>query len=435
MIKYIIILLISTFPIVSFSQLTFSYEEYISEVLAKDFGILMMKNEQQIAANENNIGAAGYLPRISMDARQDFTVNSARQEFLGGQTNEADNAQNRAFDVGGLLEWTFFDGFKMFATDKKLNHLEETAQLNTRAEIEFKIYEASIQFYTYLLLKEMQSTYETAVDLSKLRFEDMQNKFENGVATKVELLQSELDLTADSSALLLNQKELRNIKIQLAKMITLPLDEEFSVNGQLPESISPIAWEDILDQANEKNTNLLLAKSALAVRESEKKEALSRFYPQLGFYAAYNLNTAQNEVGFLLSNRVYGPSVGLTLRWDILDQLSRFQELKNAKIHIENAELGLKEQQLFISSELKKAFNEFEWASKTLSFELRNKVSTNNIVEIAKVSLDAGTITALELREIQFSLIEAQRRILSTQLDYVTAKLNLDLQTGKWSVL
>lgn len=414
------------------AQKSFTYESFLSEVLSNDFGIQLIKNDLSISENNNNIGAAGYLPRISIDARQDLSINSARQEFLSGQINEANNARNRDFNIGGLLEWTFFDGFKMFATDKKLDQLEETARLNLRAEIEMKMYEASITFFTFLLLEEMKQTYETAVNLSIIRFKDTQNKFKNGVATKIELIQSRLDLTADSSALIQNEKELANIKVQLNQLIASSPDEEIEIQGELPKTQERFDWKWLVDQLKEKNTQLLIAKSNIAIREQENKEAMSRFYPQLGFYAGYNLNTAQNEVGFLLSNRVYGPSFGLTMRWDILNQLSRYQTLKNAKINLHNAELIEKEQTLFIESELQKAFNNYEWSSTALNFELRNKESAEEIAEISKQAFEAGTLTNLELREIQFSIVEAQRRILTTQIDYITAKLNLQLQTGVW---
>lgn len=415
------------------AQKSFTYEAYLSEVLSNDFGIQLVKNELLTSENENNIGAAGYLPRISIDARQDLTINSARQEFLSGQINEASNARNRDFNIGGLLEWTFFDGFKMFATDKKLDQLEETARLNLRAEIEIKMYEASITFFTYLLYREMGKTIETALELSNIRWRDTQHKFENGAATKIELIQSQFDLTADSSAFIQNEKELANMKVQLNRLIARSGDTEIEIKGELPFHVEKVDWTTLSDQLKEKNTQLLLAKSNIAIREQEKNEALSRFYPQLGFYAGYNLTTAQNEVGFLLSNRVYGPSFGLTMRWDILDQLSRYQSFKKSKINLQSADLIEKEQTLNIASELQKAYNNFKWSSKSLNFELRNKQSAEEIAKISLQAFEVGALTNLELREIQFSIVESQRRILTTQIDYITAKLNLQLQTGFWS--
>lgn len=416
-------------------QETYTISSYVQEVLEKDFQVAFMKNEVEIAANENNIGAAGYLPRISLDATRDISIiSSARQEFLGGQVNEIDDAQNRSFDAGALLEWTIFDGFKMFATDKKLNYLEETAQLNLRAEVEMKAYEASVAFYTYLLLQQQRNIYQKAIDLSKARLKYTENKRDNGAATRLELEQAKMDLTADSAIFMNNEYALKKIVNQLNTLIAKPADAHIEIEGNLPEHIERKSWENFQETAEANNTSLLLAKSNLAVRNYEKKEVLSRFYPQLGVYANYNFQTAQNEVGFLLNNRVAGPGFGVTLRWDILDQLSRVQELKNARIREANAELLQEQEELFINAELKDAFEQFNWAEKNVSFELRNRVAAEDIAGIAQRSFEAGTLTPIELREIQFGIVEAENRLLAAQLEYVTARLNLSLITGEWEL-
>src|SRR5690554_1058010 len=104
----------------SIGQERIGLEQVVNRVLNQNFGIQIAKIDTEIAKNQNNPGAAGYLPTLDLQATQDLGMSSARQEFLTGDVNEADNAKNRAFSAGAMLNWTFFDGFKMFATDKKL---------------------------------------------------------------------------------------------------------------------------------------------------------------------------------------------------------------------------------------------------------------------------------------------------------------------------
>src|SRR5690606_12272074 len=156
-----------------------------------------------------------YLPTISILADQNWSQTSARQEFLTGQVNEANNAKNTALNLGAALNWTFFDGFRMFARDKKLDLMEESAQLNLRAEMEMKVYQASISYYTLLVLKEMNSIYEESISLTKARYDQMWSKFENGAISQMEFIQTQLDLTADSSLYLNNLREIQAIKAGL----------------------------------------------------------------------------------------------------------------------------------------------------------------------------------------------------------------------------
>lgn len=414
----------------SIGQEKYTLEDFIGEVLANDFGINIMKKEYQIAQNENNIGAAGYLPRISIDAQQDLTINTARLEFLSGDVNEAQNARNTGFNTGAFLEWTFFDGFKMFATDKKLDYLEETAQLNLRAEMEMKVYEASIAFYTLLLLQEMKEVYEQSIELSKNRYDYIERRLNNGAATKIELIQAQLDLTADSASYLSNLREIEEVSSSMNTLLTRSPDSPIQAEGSLPKPDDQLSWEALKEKANTQNTSILLAKSNIAIRDKEQKEVKSRYYPQLGFYAAYNFARSENEIGFLRTNRAYGPSVGLTLRWDILDQLSRYSGMKNAKLQIETSELQEKQEKIFIESELRRAYVNYNWSEKNINFELRNQLAIEEIVKATEQAFETGAISPLELREVQFGIVEARSRLLATQLDYITAKLNIALTVG-----
>jgi outer membrane protein len=428
--KYFVFILIVFTPFLSFNQVQYTLETFVNEVLQNNYGIRIVRNDMAIAKNNNNIGNAGYLPTIAFDMRQNLTVNSARQEFLSGQINEADNAINRSFDAGVALEWTFFDGFKMFATDKRLDLLEDQARFNLLAEIEMKVYEASVGFYTSLLLQKQQNILEESIQLALERKKFVETRITAGAASELELLQTQLDLNADSSAYLANKREQATLKSDLNRLMAAPVDREITFSGELPIEISEITWEQISETARNQNTSILLAKANIAIAEQQKKEVVSRFYPQIGLFANYNFGQSQNEVGFLLSNRSFGPSVGLYARWDILDQLSRYSGVKNAKILMESAEYAEKEQELMISSELRKSYESYQWAVKNLSFELRNQINTENIVSISESAFEAGTLTPLELRELQFGILAAENRLLLAQIEFITAKLNIALTSG-----
>jgi outer membrane protein TolC len=292
------------------------------------------------------------------------------------------------------------------------------------------VYEASAGYYTAILLRKQQDILEASIQLALERKLFVENRMAAGAASELELLQTQLDLNADSSAFLANMREQAILKSELNKLIAQPVDSELELLGELPTEISEISWEQILETAQNQNTAILLSKANLAIAEQQRKEVASRFYPQIGLFANYNFGQSQNEVGFLLSNRSFGPSVGLYARWDILDQLSRYSGVKNAKIMVESTEFAQKEQELLISNELRKSFESYQWSLKNLSFELRNQNNTESSVAISTKAFQAGALTPLELRELQFGLLAAENRLLMAQIEYITAKLNIALTSG-----
>ncbi|PWH81355.1 TolC family protein [Brumimicrobium oceani] len=426
------ILLLSS---LSIAQEKLGLEQVVSRVLSQNFGIQIAKIDTEIAKNENNIGAAGYLPTLDVQATQDLAQSTARQEFISGDVNEATNASNRAFSAGAMLNWTFFDGFKMFATDKKLEELERFSELNLRASMEMKIYEAVVNYYTLLSLQEMEEVYTGAIELSKMRKDYMQSRFNSGAANRIQLMQAELDLTADSAAYIANQQSQAQVKADLSKVLQLPVTEEIIVEGDLGAQEKKQEWNAIASQFMEQNTSIMQAKSNIAISELSTKEAQSRFYPQLSFYAAYDYGNSVNEVGFLASNRSYGPSIGITAKWSILNHLSRATELKNSRLNEERSQLAYQNDSINALADLRNYYEVMQFAEEKLLFEQRNISQTKSIIDISETALKAGSITPLELREIQYSAIQAEGRLLQSQIEYQTARLNISLLSGGFQSL
>ncbi len=430
--KLILLSIIIAGSFLANGQNEFTRDQFLAEVLAKDYGILIVKNSAIIAENNNNIGNAGYLPTITVNADQNWTISNARQEYFSGQINDVKGANNQSLNVGASLNWTFFDGFKMFATDKKLDRLEEAAYLNLRAEMEMKMYQASIAFYTLLQLQEMNDLYTESIDFSLARYNQIKTKVDNGAAREVQLIQSRLDLTADSAALLYNERSIASLKSQLNTLIARDPSTEFIPSGEFPITIEQLSWEDLRNRTLENNASLLFSKSMIAVSELERKEAISAYYPQLAFYAGYNYSNVQNEVGFLLNSRTTGPQFGLTVKWDILNRLSRIQNVRNSKVSIENSQLMSEQTSLSVQSELRDAYLMYEWALKNYQFEERNQLIAEEIASIQEQSFNSGALTAIELRTFQFAVIEAKNRLLTSRMDYISGLLSIQLLTGEF---
>ena len=427
-----ILLIFSVFGLSA--QDTLTLEKIIASVLENNFAIKIERNNTQIITNENNIGNAGYLPTIGVLANQNWGSNNTRQEFFSGQVNQAANAKNESKNASLALNWTFFDGFKMFATDKRLQMEEDLAILNLKANMEMKIYQASVIYYTLIQEQSLIIAYEQALQLSRDRLTLTELKVNNGSETQLQLIQAKLDLTADQSNLLQLRKQLNDLKMNLNYLLGRAANELVNVQGVFNESPF-LTWENALTIAKEQNSQLLMAKSRIAVSDMQRKEVQSLYFPQLSFFAQYTYGSSQNEVGILNSNRTFGPGIGLTFSWNILDRLSTYTAMKNSTISQENAHLAELEQQLFVETELRKVYTDYEWANEQLQLEQQNILNVTETFSIAKNSFENGALTSLELRNIQYAIVEAESRLLTSQLSLNITKLNLSLTTGNFKGL
>jgi outer membrane protein TolC len=110
-------------------------------------------------------------------------------------------------------------------------------------------------------------------------------------------------------------------------------------------------------------------------------------------------------------------------------------ESKNTRLEIDNADLARQERELLVTTELRSAFLDYEWALQNLRSEWQNLETIQAGEEIMKKVMEIGSVTPLQLREFQFSLVAAQSRLIQAKLEYMTALLNLSLCTGDFSQL
>lgn len=428
---YICFIFLSTAAV---AQETLSFETVIKRTLEKNFAVLIERKSVAIAENNNNIGAAGYLPTVGVQADQSFSNNNTRQVFYSGQVNEKNGANNNALVATARLNWTFFDGFAMFARDKRLQLQEDLAGVNLTARMEMAIYQAAILYYSLQYNKQIQAVYEEAITLSKERFDLISLKHQQGAANDLQLLQSQLDLNADSSNYLNHLNMVSQMKADLAIVMGEQAEFAFEISPEIVP-IQTISFEQIRESALSQNTSLLLQKSQLAIIDQQRKELQSRYYPQLSLYAQYAVNLSKSEVGILSSNRSLGPGVGLTLSWSILDGLSKVTSVKNNQLEKESVELGIQQQEQTVLAEVGNAWRDYEHASRLYNLESKSIVNTTEMFQIAQKSFENGSLTQFELREIQFSIIQAKNRQLLAELNLRTASLNLQLFTGDYKRL
>ena len=432
--KNSILVFLIFFSIKAFSQQVLSFEEVIKRTLEKNFDVLIQRNNVQIADNSNNIGAAGYLPTIGVNADQNWTTTNTRQEFYSGQVNEKNGANNNSLTASARLNWTFFDGFAMFARDKRLQLQEDLATVNLTAQMEMSIYQASVLYYSLQYYKRMQVVYEEAIQLSKERFDLISLRSKNGAASDLELLQAKLDLNTDSSNYLNHLNQIGKMKADLAMVMGEAGNMEFEVADNIPP-LPLLSQATILENALSQNTSLLIQKSQIAIIDQQRKELQSRYYPQLSFYTQYSATISKSEVGLLASNRSLGPGIGFTLSWTILDGLSNVTAVKNNKLQKENAEFAVEKQEQTIKTEVDKAWQDYTFSERMYRLENNSIVNTTEMFEIAQKSFENGSLTQFELREIQFSIIQAKNRQLTSEFNLRTAVLNLSLFTGDYKKL
>jgi outer membrane protein TolC len=411
------------------SQDTLTLFQAIEIGLENNYSIRIQKNELGIAENNNTIGNAGMLPSVDLEVSPDMSVSSANSRYISGTEKNVSNASNNSFTAGIKLSWTLFDGLAMFAKKNTFDILEQIGETKARLAAENTITQIILTYYGIVQQIKLVRVQAEAVDLSMERKNLAEARISIGAGSKMMLLQSTVDLNADSARLLTEMAALNNLKATLNRIMGRFPEFAFEVQDllSLDENLS---YADLTAKLSDQNSELMMGRNNQQAAHLALTEARADRYPSLDLDAAYNFNRSKSQSGFLESNRAYGPTVGLTLSYNLFDGFNTGRNIRNADIGVSSADLKQKETELDLRTTLFSTYENYRMNLAIIRLETSNCKAAKTNVEVAIEKYKLGSISDLELREIQVKYIDAQFQLVLAQYRAKSAETELLRMTG-----
>src|SRR5689334_4683504 len=149
-----------------YSQRVLSIEEAIGTAVKNNYDILLVKNDAQSAAVDYSYAYAAFLPQLNGTAGKVWNDNNQKQNFLDGRKRSADvNSSNVTAAVN--LEWTLFDGLKMFATRNRVEQLKEFGEANIKVQVVNSIAAVINNYYNIVRQKQQLRALDTLMTINE----------------------------------------------------------------------------------------------------------------------------------------------------------------------------------------------------------------------------------------------------------------------------
>ncbi len=381
-----------------YCQTTLSLNEVIDIALENNYSIRIAQNNERIAANSNTRGNAGFLPRLNTNGNVTRTINNTKQKFFSGDERQGIGAATTAVRLGLGLTWTAFDGFRMYATKDRLDLEEQRSKAFTRNEMQSLVTTIQNVFFGAVRTEQQIEIIQQSIALNLALKELAEAKLKIGTGTSLEVLQTANRLSIDSSALLNLRDQSLRAQIALNRLMQRPADLRFSVPTDIPPFILP-SLEELTQMALQENHQLQLLAFDEKIALTQIKEARANLYPTIDLNAGYNYNFSRAEVGFLLSNRTFGPTVGLTANYDIFTGRNLKKDIANAHIFKENVQLSKSDLEENLKSDMATLYQEYSALQELLELELRNLDTAARNTLLARELYRSGRATNFDVRQ------------------------------------
>ncbi|MGK7391940.1 MAG: TolC family protein [Candidatus Cyclobacteriaceae bacterium M2_1C_046] len=409
MMRILIVFIFLLKAVTASAQDSLTLEQAIEAALYNNYAIQIADNDLQIAANNVTRGNAGFLPIVDLTASQNNSVVNGEQ-IIGPDVREIDGRKNKSTVVGGVIDWTIFDGRRMFFNYDRLKTIRSQAEADLQLQIETIIYNITTTFYLTALEQERMNSFKSNLALSEERTSLAKDLYEVGRASKLEWLQAQVDLNADKSVILRQQDLLATRKYELLQLMAVDDTIDFVINYKIKLD-EPLNLQVLLDQMETQNKQLVSFRRAMEIAATNEKIIKSNMLPSLAVFTGYNYSEIQRAVGFAFTSNTTDWSYGFTARLRIFDGFNVRREIENSQIQMENVQLQLENQKLSLITRMKSTYISLENNRQLMELERENFEVARENNEIAQERYRIGRSNALELREAQVNLINAEIRL------------------------
>ncbi len=406
------------------AQEVLSLEQAIAHVLKNNYDILISKNDIDIAKNDVSPGNAGMLPSISLSAGGSLSGSNTQQEFVTGNSVDNKSARSDNINSGIALNWTLFDGLKMFVSYDKLKETHYNTHLLSKIQIENAVAETIGIYYEIVRQKLLVEFYDSTLTLYDQRQQIAKVRWEIGKAPKTDYLQAQIDLNSWISRRILESARLSELKYSLNRKMNQAQDIDFDVIEEIYVNVN-LKLPDVRSSSSFMNRSILQKKSEIALTEFSLQEFKAQRYPEISLLANYNFSRTNNQAGFLLYNQNLGWNLGLSARWNLFDGLNLKRNIRNAGIRLQNAQLNYEDQRSEIDQNVYTSFTKYKSSLDRLRLDGINLELAKENLDISFESFRLGRATTIEVKEAQRNYEEAKISLLQTRYEAKLAETEL----------
>ncbi len=413
----------------SSAQELLTLEEAVRITLEKNYNILISKNDVDIADRNVNLANAGMLPSVSGTFNNNNTIQNSTQTRETGVVTERNNARGNTLNYGVGLNWTVFDGFRMFARYDQLKELQRLGDANLQLNVLSTLGDVMERYYNLVQQQQQLKAFDTAVSMSRLRVRTAQTRFEVGKAARLEVLNAQVDYNTDTTNYLQQQVMHRTSQIALNEIMGRDVNVEFRVADSF-EIEERLVFAELLSHAMQQNPALRAALISKRIAELDLKQVKANRYPVIGLNSGYNFNRSESALGFATQTSGRGFNYGLNASINIFNGFLQRRNEKNSEVLIRSADLDYQRINQSINAQLASAYQTYLTSLSLVKLEESNQKIASQNLDITLTRYRLGTITQVEIRDAQLNYLNATVRLNNSRYQAKLAEVSLKEISG-----
>ena len=406
-----------------FAQDSLTVEQAVAYALQNNYDILLSRNDSATAAINYDFRNAAFLPRFSGTTNILFNNNNQRQTLADGSKRDRTGIKSNNLNAAINLNWTLFDGFRMFILRNGLDIAIRQGSLTIKNAVINSVAAVINTYYDIVRQGQQLKNVEEQMVLAADRLRLAQYKFDIGVGIKPDVLQAQIDLNNSKAAQLTQLVLIDQRKQTLNQLMNVAPKADYKVSDTIPVKTDLILG-NLLNDLTRQSPQLLAARANIEAAELSVRLAKADRYPVVSLVTAYNFSRTSNNTVINpfspLFNLNRGFNYGLSVSVPILNNFTVRQQIRQSQLAVSFQQLQYQNQESLVNTGLLTSFKNYEGQKQIVTVLDSNVVLARENLFIERERYRLGRTTFIELRQ-------AEENVSVTITNLINARYNLKL--------
>ena len=410
------------------AQDSLTVEQAVAYALRNNYDILLSREDSAVAAINNEFRNAALLPRLNASGTVLFNNNNQRQTLADGSERNRKGIRSSNQTAAINLNWTVFDGFRMFLLRNQLDVAIRQGSLTIKNAVINTVATVINTYYDIVRQQQQLKNIEEQMRLAADRLRLARYKFDIGAGIKPDVLQAQIDFNNSKASQLTQIALIEQRKQTLNQLMNTAAAPNYKVSDTIPVR-TDLVLGNLLNNLAVTNPQLQLARTNIDVAALNIQLAKAARYPTVSLVSAYNFNrTSNNQVinPFTpIFNLNRGFNYGITATVPILNNFTVRQQIRQAQLTFNFRELQYQSQESLLNTNLMTTFRNYQAQMEAVAI-LDSSVALareNLFIETERYRL--GRTTFIELRQAEENVSNIVTNLINARYNLKVAETEL----------
>jgi outer membrane protein TolC len=403
-----------------------SVVDVIHRALEHNLGVLMAEEAEGHAGGARWIALSDLLPNINGKISESRQVNNLEAFGLPISTFGLPPLVGpfNIFDARVYLTQSLVDLHALNETRAE-GHNVEAAKFSYKSARDLVVLVAANAYLQTLAADARASSARAQLQTSQALFTQAQDLKQNGIIAGIDVLRSQVRLNADQQRATASQNEFEKAKLQLARVIGLPVGQAFMLSDQLPNVPVPdLTVEQALAQAYKERPDYVAAQERVKAAEATRAAAFSELLPSVRLTADYGV------IGLTPAGALKTYTVAGALNIPIFQGGRTQGRVAQADADLRDRRAEAEDLRAQIYYDVRTSFLDLQATGEELQVAARSRDLANEELTQARDRFASGVADNIELVQAQQSVTEAEEQYIDALLGFDVSKAVLARSLG-----